>query len=101
MSRLLYELFEVRYIVCVCIICIFDFLEVLDVHLGTSVHVRNHIIIQSSPKHHCVQYLYNTFTEHAVGLCRMCLLLRMYVSMCLCVIHTVHITYYIQYYTVY
>ena len=27
-------------------------------------------VIQSSPKHHCVQYLYNTFTEHAVGLCR-------------------------------
>ena len=45
---------------------------------------------QSSPKHHCVQYLYNTFTEHAGGLCRMCLLLRMYyVSVCLCVIHTV------------
>ena len=36
MSRLLYELFEVRYIV---FKHIFDFLEVLDVHLGTSVHV--------------------------------------------------------------
>ena len=53
------------------------------------------IVVQSSPKHHCVQYLYNAFTEHAVGLCRVCLLLRMYyVSVCLCVIHTVFPTIY-------
>ena len=42
----------------------------------------------------CVQYLYNAFTEHAVGLCRLCLLLRTYVSVCLCVIHAVLLTYY-------
>ena len=62
--RLLYELFEVN-ILFVCTL----------------------IVVQSSPKHHCVQYLYNAFTEHAVGLCRMCLLLRMYFYVCtyLCV----------------
>ena len=54
---------------------------------------------QSSPKHHCVQYLYNTFTEHAGGLCRMCLLLHMYfyVRICVSVCDTYCITYYIQY----
>ena len=53
------------------------------------------IVVQSSPKHHCVQYLYNAFTEHAFhGLCRICLLL-LYVRICVSVCDTYCITYYI------
>ena len=84
-SRLLYKLFEVD----ILFVCTYIW---VCVYLDTSVHVSmlcNHIIIQSSPKHHCVQYLYNTFTEHAVGLCRMCLLLYT-VCVCICVSRAIH-----------